>query len=241
MFLKACLNGARQPLEHPRLPVSAEQLALDAVAVRQLGAQAVHIHAKDEAGRDTLAASSVGQALTAIRAAAPGLAIGVTTGDWIASTPERLAAIANWQVLPEFASVNWHEPDAVALAEALLARGVAVEAGIFHPAAARAWSRWPKRESSTLRILIELPEGLDAAEVPSAAEEILAILSNSNTQLPMLLHGEGSSCWPAIHYALRHGFQLRLGLEDTLELPDGRTAPDNAALFLALNQLASTG
>lgn len=237
MLLKACLNGARKPAEHPGLPVTAEQLADDSAAVFQRGVPAVHIHPKDRRGVDSLAPAVVHRAVTLIRAAVPELQIGVSTGDWIGPAAERIAAILAWQTLPDFASVNWHEPEAAQLAEALLAKGVAVEVGLFHAAAAQAWLRWDRRVSSSLRLLIELPDGLDPGEVPAAAAKILAIIAPSRAEIPVLLHGEGSSCWPALAYAVEHGFNLRIGLEDTLVLPDGTIADNNASLVDAVNEL----
>ena len=54
---------------------------------------------------------------------------------------------------------------------------------------------------------------------------------------PVLLHGEGSSCWPAFQLAVRTGLDIRIGLEDTLQLPDGSPAPANAALVAAAARL----
>lgn len=120
VLLKACLNGTRRPGEHPALQVSAAELAAAAAAAVASGADAVHLHAKDARGADTLDAAVVSAALEAVRAAAPGIPVGVTTGAWIGGSPAtRLAAVRSWRVLPDFASVNWHEPGAVDLAAAL--------------------------------------------------------------------------------------------------------------------------
>jgi uncharacterized protein (DUF849 family) len=51
--------------------------------------------------------------------------------------------------------------------------------------------------------------------------------------VPVLLHGEDGSAWPVLRHAVRLGLDTRVGLEDTLVLPDGRPAPDNAALVRA--------
>ncbi|MDO4263610.1 MAG: 3-keto-5-aminohexanoate cleavage protein [Deinococcus sp.] len=52
----------------------------------------------------------------------------------------------------------------------------------------------------------------------------------------MLLHGEGRSAWPLLRKAKLLKVQARIGLEDTLERPDGTPAGDNAELVrLALN------
>jgi uncharacterized protein (DUF849 family) len=96
----------------------------------------------------------------------------VTTGLWaVPDEKQRLSAVKAWTELPDFASVNWHEPGADELADVLLTRGVGVEAGLFH--------------------------------------------------------------------AGRRGVQARIGLEDTLHLPDGATAPGNAELVAAARRLLS--
>ena len=51
-------NGARKGhAEHPNLPLTAEALATDARACQAAGAQAMHMHVRDNAGRHTLDAS----------------------------------------------------------------------------------------------------------------------------------------------------------------------------------------
>jgi uncharacterized protein (DUF849 family) len=55
----------------------------------------------------------------------------------------------------------------------------------------------------------------------------------------VLLHGLDESCWPLLEHAAARGVQTRIGLEDTLLLPDGSTADGNAALVSAAVQLLS--
>lgn len=142
MLLKGCLNGARRPAEHPALPVTPAALAADAARVVAVGVGALHAHPKDRAGAgaDTLVGDEVAAVLKAVRAAAPTVAVGITTGAWTIEDPaERVKAIRAWTVLPDFASVNWHEPGAEDVAEVLLERGVGVGAGLWHAQAAREW------------------------------------------------------------------------------------------------------
>ncbi len=123
-YLKACVNGARTPDQHPNLPVTPEQIAEAAVAAHQAGAQAVHMHPKTADGVDSLQPDVVGAAVEAVRHAVPGLPLGVTTGFWALSDPdERLRVVQGWTVLPDFASVNWHEPGSEPLAHLLLHDG----------------------------------------------------------------------------------------------------------------------
>jgi len=240
MLLKACLNGARLPREHPRLPVTARALASDVRAVVAAGAGAVHLHAKDADGADTLAADVVARCVDAARSAVPDVPVGVTTGAWAAPrVADRLSAIAGWQVLPDFASVNWHEAGADEIAALLLERGIGVEAGLWTAEAVQTWLGSPHRERC-LRTLLELPDGLDRAATAAASGQLLGLVADlSPPAAPVLLHGAGSSAWPALRLASTRGLDLRIGLEDVLVLPDGSPAADNAALVHAAMALVS--
>src|SRR5690349_16716320 len=99
-YLKACINGARTPDQHPNLPVSPEQLAEAAVSAHRAGAKAVHLHPKTADGIDSLAPAVVAAAVEAVRHAVPGLPLGVTTGFWaLSDADERLRTVQQWTVL----------------------------------------------------------------------------------------------------------------------------------------------
>ena len=242
MLLQACLNGARRPDEHPALPVTSSQLAGEVAAVVTAGAGAVHLHVKDDQGADTLDGGALLGVLTAVRHAAPGAPLGVTTGAWAVRDPaERVAAVRSWRELPDFASVNWHEHGAEDVAVALLERGVGVEAGLWHDEAVDAWLASPVR-GRCLRALLELPDGLDEAATQAEAAHLLErVRVGAGRDFPVLLHGEGSSTWPALACAGRWGLSTRIGLEDTLVLPDGASAADNAALVHAARAVLGSG
>jgi uncharacterized protein (DUF849 family) len=131
-MLQACLNGGLAKAVHPSVPISAEELANDAIAVRMAGADELHIHPRDENGRETLAASDVGRALLAIRASVAEVPIGIGTGTWIEpGGRERHPLIEEWIVLPDYCSVNLNEDDAVEVIDLLSRKGIGVEAGLW--------------------------------------------------------------------------------------------------------------
>ncbi len=242
-LLKVCVNGSRRPGDHPALPISPRQVAAEVAAAARAGA--AHVHAKNDASADTFDSSAVAAVLTRTRMAVPGFPIGVTTGAWALPDPiERVAAILSWTVLPDFASVNWHEDGAEAVAGTLLDRGIGVEAGLWHRDAVEAWLHSRYRDFC-LRILIELPDRLDEQQTQSEAERLLrqvheSVRGTAAETIPVLLHGEGSSCWPALRLAVRLGLDIRIGLEDTLQMPDGTPAQGNTALVEAAAALAAT-
>lgn len=228
-LLQACLNGRRTPDDHPAVPVTPDAVAADVLRVVAAGARAVHVHVKDDGGRDTFDPDRLAAVLRQARAVSP-VPLGVTTGAWaLPEVSDRLEAIAAWPVLPDFASVNWHEDGAEAVAGALLDRGVAVEAGLWQERAASDWRRSSLRDRCA-RVLLELPDGLDEDQTLAGARSLREAAGPLTPVQELLLHGEGSSCWPALTYATRAGLATRIGLEDTLTLPDGSPAPGNAAL-----------
>jgi uncharacterized protein (DUF849 family) len=172
-----------------------------------------------------------------VRAAAPGLPVGVTTGAWIEADPaRRVGLVEGWTVLPDFASVNWHEDGAERVAAALLERGVAIEAGLFHPPAARAWASSGELAAACLRAMVELP---DRPWDGVRADLDLMLAELDRHPVPVLVHGEGRSCWDALRFAVERGYDTRIGLEDTTVLPSGDLADDNAALVGAASALAA--
>jgi uncharacterized protein (DUF849 family) len=146
----------------------------------------------------------------------------------------RLRAVDDWTVLPDFASVNWHESGSEDLARLLLGKGIGVEAGIFHAEAAESWAA-SEVAAHCMRVMIELGPDGDIA----TADDLLSRVVAGAPRVPALLHGLNESCWPLLEHAGACGVQTRIGLEDTLLLPDGSTADDNIALVAAAVQLLS--
>lgn len=235
IYVKACINGARTPDQNPNLPVSPQELAAEAVAAHEAGAQAVHMHPKTPDGVDSLLPEVVGPAVAAVRQAAPGLPLGVTTGYWaLPDAQARRRAVEGWTVLPDFASLNWHEPGSPELGELLLSKGLGVEVGIFHAEAAASWAA-SEMAQHCMRVMIELQGDADAA----TADELLEIVLAAGSPAPVLLHGLDESCWPLLEHAGVRGVQTRIGMEDTILLPDGSATTGNADLVTAAVELLS--
>ena len=231
-MLQACLNGGRSKLEHPAIPVSPDELARDAVAVRAAGAGSLHLHPRDADGAETLAPDDVARCLDAVRDAVPGMPVGAGTGAWIAPGGRaRLALIERWTVLPDHASVNLNEADCADAIRLLLDRGVGVEAGVWNRTDAERLVALPDAPRC-LRVLVEMTDDdPDAALAECAAT--LAVLEAAPWRLPVLLHGEGGSAWAMVREAARRGLDTRTGFEDGLTLPDGSVAASNATLVAA--------
>jgi uncharacterized protein (DUF849 family) len=228
MAVKACLNGSRTPDEHPSVPLTPPELAADAIAVRQAGAFAVHVHPRDANGRQTLKARHCDAAVQAIRAAAPRLPIGLSTAAAIDPDPfARAAAIATWRSRPDFVSVNLSELGWAGIIRAALHADVGVEVGLSTVDDADEFTRSPFAHQA-MRALVEVNGGV---------EEAHAIAQRIPAGVPQLWHGYDQRTWEVVAAAAGAGVDVRIGLEDVLVLPDGRQATGNAELVAAVTEL----
>jgi len=237
MWLQACLNGSRTATEHPAVPLTPAALAADARRVLEAGSSALHLHPRDQAGRESLALDVVSATLTAIREACPGLAVGISTAAYIEpDLSRRLAAIDAWTILPDFVSVNLSETGIEQVLAVLVRRGVGLEAGIWTAEDAR--YLLTLTDVPWLRLMLE-PWDSDPEQANTIVDAIEDVLGGALSQVPRLIHGTDGAVWALLERAIRDGHLSRVGLEDTLLLPTGEPAPDNAALVRSAIALTS--
>lgn len=217
MLLQAALNGPFTKDDHPALPVSAEELAGDAAACVAAGAQAIHLHPRDDEGRERLDAALIDAVVMSVRDGC-GVPVGVSTGAWIEPDLERrLALVGDWSA-PDYASVNLSEPGAARVMEALLAAGIGIEAGVWSVEDAERLAASGFGDRVT-RILVE-PVAAGAAAL-AVVDAIHAALDRLGLTAPRLQHGDGDATWTLLTDAVANGFDTRIGLEDTVNAPDG--------------------
>lgn len=225
--MQVCPNGARTS----GVPLAAAEVADSVAAAVAAGATDVHLHPKDAEGADTFEPDAVGSALSAVRDQVD-VPVGVTTGAWALPDPRaRIGAVRSWTVLPDHASVNWHEDGAEEVAMALLERGVDVEAGLWSGTDGAERFAASALRSRVLRVLAEVVDR-NPATMLATADGLLAAIGSAHGR-PVLLHGEDASAWPVLRLARSRGLATRIGLEDTLKLPDGSPASSNADLVRA--------
>jgi uncharacterized protein (DUF849 family) len=242
--LKACLNGKRTRAEYPAVPVTPAELASEAAAAVAAGAEAVHLHARNPAGAESVQAADVGAAVAAVRQACPDTPVGVSTGLWITGgdPATRQAGVAGWAALtaagrPDFASVNISEAGWAEVAHTLAATGIGIEAGVWSVADVRRLTTTPDLPP-LLRVMMEVPASPPVNAVAAGRELLRAVRESALRDEWLLLHGADDGCWPLIDLAGELGLATRIGLEDTLTGPAGEPVTGNADLvYLALATL----
>ena len=229
-LIKAAINGGRSKAEHQQVPVTPEEIAFAVVGCLQAGASAIHFHVRSPTGEESLAAADLTQALNAIRKTAPTAQVGISTGDWIVRDHfELMMLVSEWTELPDFASVNFHEVGAIELARTLHAKGIGVEAGLSNQHSAEEFVV-SGLAPQCLRVLIE-PQEQQLDDARRTVDSIRVVLDHAHLQIPWLLHGTEATAWQILDDALRLGYDIRMGFEDTLSLPDGTSAQSNAELI----------
>jgi uncharacterized protein (DUF849 family) len=233
IFLQAALNGDRI---HPAAPRSPTAIAEAARAAVGAGAQSVHVHAFDDAGRETLDGACCAQVLRASRVLCPETSISLTTSAAIVGDPkERFRIVEAWEEMPDLITANQGEPGIVELCELLLLRGVGIEAGLLSADDARAFVLSGLTDRCC-RVLIE-PLDADPDVAVQHAAEMEDIVVSAGITLEQVHHGYGIACWAVNRRGLDRGHGIRTGLEDVTLLPDGTQARDNADLVAAAARL----
>jgi uncharacterized protein (DUF849 family) len=232
-FLQAALNGDRI---HPAVPHTPTAIARAARASADAGAQSVHVHAFDDAGRQTLDGIACAEVVRAIRKLCPATPISLTTSAAIVADPkERFRLLEGWREMPELVTANQGEAGIVELCELLLSRGVAIEAGLLSVEDAQAFVG-SGLANRCCRVLIE-PLDADPQVALQYAARMEEIVVCAGITLEQVHHGEGIASWAVNRRALDRGHGIRTGLEDVTLLPDGTEARDNAELVVAAARL----
>ncbi|MFE5768961.1 3-keto-5-aminohexanoate cleavage protein [Streptomyces sp. NPDC056485] len=235
------LNGGRGAADGVAVPLSPPDLVESALAAVAAGAGEVLVHPRTPCGRESLSPRVVGPLLEAMRGAGVLVPLSVSAGIGTEPDPaERLERVRSWTVLPDRAVVHFAEPGAEALARALLARGVAVDAVVPldgeggagaepGPGPLERFLAWPVRDTARIRLAVEL----------AAADPALVAGLRWLPPVPLLLFGRGAAAWPVLRLAARCGAATRTGVGDVLHLPDGRPARTNAQLVAAAREVSA--
>ncbi|WP_264211284.1 3-keto-5-aminohexanoate cleavage protein [Leisingera thetidis] len=238
-------NGARRRRgDHPQLPVTARQTAETAAACFAAGAQALHLHVRDDEGRHSLDAGRYREALDAVRESAPGMMVQITTES--AGLYDVAAQLACLEALrPAAASVSVREiaRDARLAARAYavsLEAGTAVQHILYGPdciAQLCAWYRdgtVPAAMRDAIFVLGKYSPPLLARPAGLAAFRD----ATANLHLNWTVCAFGRHEQACLLAAVAAGGDARIGFENNIETPQGGLLADNAASVAAFVQAA---
>ena len=244
-MLQVTPNGPWGKDVHPEMPVSLGELEADLRACFEVGATGVHLHVRDPEGAETLEPAAVNGTCGMVRDVATNVGvqveIGLTTGEWIVpDLADRIAMIREWEGV-DCATVNLSEPGFEAVMEAMLDTGVGIDVGLWAPVEMDRLLRsglLPRAQ----RVSIELDPGEPyflQGEPADLAQQVNDALDRAGSACPRLTHGMNDWTWPLVEDAFRRGHDTRVGFEDSVVLPDGTRARNNAQLVEAAVALES--
>ena len=245
-------NGARKThVDHPALPITPDELAACARQCVDAGAAMLHLHVRRPDGTHSLEPDDYRPAIAAVQqAVGDALVIQMTTEAVGIYTPEQ-----------QMASVRALQPEAISAALRELAPDAAHEA-----AAARFFAELAAARTAIQYILYSADDVVRYRDLrargvlPDTPHWVLFVLgrysagqrSDPSDLLPFLQAwadgGEltASVPWAMCAFGPREaecalsaallGGHARLGFENNMALPDGSTAPDNAALVTNLRR-----
>lgn len=228
MRIQAALNGGRSHAEHPAIPQTPAELAADARACVAAGADLLHFHPRDEQGGETLEAGPSANAILAVREACPGVPVVLSAGLWITrgDRKRQFELIDGWITKPDLVACSMADPGVLDTLEFLIGRGIPPEAGVVTVEQAKVLAD-SGIGARVGRILVE-PTEPDPDVARATAREIDDIVAPLGP--PRLHHGYLGQTWAVIDAAFDRGLDVRVGFEDTFDLPDGTRAASNAEL-----------
>ncbi|NJW55403.1 3-keto-5-aminohexanoate cleavage protein, partial [Salinimicrobium oceani] len=108
-------------------------------------------------------------------------------------------------------------------------KGIRIEIGLNSFKSAENFTK-SNLEGDFLRILLEPPEQVLKMALETI-DQIENHFINQKIKLPFLLHGFNKTCWDLLELAFIKNYEARIGFEDTLTLPNGKSAKSNIELI----------
>lgn len=225
--------------QQPALPVTPQEVAADAAAVREAGAAIYHLHVRDASGRPTMDVAAFSSALQAIRDACD-IIVQFTTGGAIGDPEE--ARLAPLDLRPEMASlttgtVNFGEEvfwNPLPLVRRFYARmlelGVLPEFEIFEPGMIASADRLYGELGATHHRHFDFVLGVPGA-MPAWDDAVGFLAAHLPEGSTWSATGIGRAHLPVTRAAIELGGHVRTGFEDVRYLEPGRLAASNAELI----------
>jgi 3-keto-5-aminohexanoate cleavage enzyme len=251
-FLTVAPNGASHGRQaHPAVPVTLEQITHSAVACHDAGAQAIHLHVRDDAGRHVLDPGLFNSAYAAVDHATGG-------GLWVQATSEAFGiftpsdqrilldglrvpcvSVALRELIPDPA----HEAAAAKTLASAVQRGMAIQYFLYQPSEIARLHDLITRgivPDESLDVLFALGHYTIGDTKPLMLVDFLSAW----TAQPLATRAEWSVCGfgrtetRALGAAMALGGKVRVGFENSFFMADGSIAPDNAARVAQIAELA---
>ncbi len=225
--------------EHPYLPITPEEVALEVFKSREAGASIVHLHVRDKDGRPTQKADRFNEVIEEIRKTVPDIIIQASTGGAVGMTEEeRLEPLT---LTPEMAtlttgtvnfgdSVFYNSPTFIEkLASFMKEKGITPEIEIFEAGFIQNALRLVGKGLLTPPLHFDFVLGVPGG-MPGSFKNLLYLVELIPPDSTWMAAGIGRWELPLATMAIMMGGHVRVGFEDNLYLRKGVKATSNAEL-----------
>ena len=234
-FIMVAPTGARRSkADHPALPITLPEIVDEAVACAKAGADALHLHVRDDAGSHSLDPARYHDALDALRDAVPRMRVQITTESaGVFDVPDQLSCLES--LVPGWASVSVREvARAPELAERLYhgctERGTELQHILYDHRDLSQLQTWlasgtiPPQQTSVIFVLGRYDGSHDASPV-----DMDPFLEQHDYVTEWMVCAFGQNEHLCLAAAAARGGALRVGFENSLTRPGGTPHASNAA------------
>lgn len=247
LVLAVAPNGARRgKADHPALPVTPAEIARETQKCVEAGAAMLHLHVRDTSGGHSIDADLYREATALVRAAVGDrVVIQITTEAVGKFTPdEQISCVRS--VRPEAVSIAVREicppgADETALADLaafMLREKIAPQWILYDVPDVQRFLDLRRRGVIPVGSVLYVLGRYSPGQLSSAADLLPFLAAAEGEQFAWLLCAFGPRERACALTAAALGGHCRIGFENNLFLPDGRLAPDNAALIAGVAALA---
>ena len=244
-------NGARlSKADHPNLPLSLAEVATEAKACCDAGADGLHLHLRDAGGGHVLDAGLYREAISELKNAVPALQIQITTEAVDLYDPATQMYVAkNSGACLVSASIRElsREPDITRLKrffEACAEQDISLQHILYDVSDLQLLAELlPERllRLDSLQLLFVLGgHGVGAAGHPTTLDPFLSGLKQLNIRPDWGACAFGQPETECLAYAFERGGKLRVGFENARVNRDGSVATSNAARVREIRALTSS-
>jgi 3-keto-5-aminohexanoate cleavage enzyme len=241
LIITCAITGAETTREkQPALPITPREQAQAAAEAVRAGASIIHLHVREDDGKPSQSVARFKESIDAIRAAAPGVVIQISTGGAVGEAIEKRAEPL--QLKPEMASLNLgtmnfgddvffnHPRDIIGLASRMHQLGVMPELEIYEAGMLESALRLAKqgilRGPLHFQFVLGVPGGMSGD--PRNLVHLQSLLPQQD--LHWGVAGVGRFQLPLAVQAMVMGGHVRVGFEDNIFFNKGELAKSNAQL-----------
>ena len=241
-------NGARRiKKDHPAVPLTINETVETAKACYKEGAEAIHLHVRDENGQHVLDTGLYKEALNELENQVPKMHIQVTTEAVGKYSPADMRKLA-YDVVPPGTSIGTAEliptripeDEDIKLYKYLTEAGTKIQHILYKPEDIDLLVELLKK--SNIKIdnawcLFVIGHYTGKISYPENIPPFLKKMEENKIKLDWSICAFGKEEIGCLDKAISLGGKIRVGLENSLFMPNGEMAPDNQSKVAAVKKL----